>query len=122
MEKHPIESLMGVSMDNIKDMVDVNTVIGKPIATSGGYQLIPVSKVTMGYLSGGGEYGEIKILKEDENYPFAGGSGAVVSLKPAGFILDTGSDCRFIHVGDAPLDNLIDKVSELMGKFVNKND
>ena len=77
-----VEEMVETSLHNLNELVDVNTVIGKPIATSGGYQLIPVSKVTMGYLSGGGEYGEIKILKEDENYPFAGGSGAVVSLNP----------------------------------------
>lgn len=117
-----VEEMVETSLNNLNELVDVNTVVGKPILTASGYQLIPVSKVTMGYLSGGGEYGEVKILKEDENYPFAGGSGAVVSLKPAGFILDTGNDCRFIHVGDAPIDNLIDKASELVGKFVGKNE
>ena len=117
-----VEEMVETYLNNLNELVDVNTVVGKPILTASGYQLIPVSKVTMGYLSGGGEYGEVKILKEDENYPFAGGSGAVVSLKPAGFILDTGNDCRFIHVGDAPIDNLIDKASELVGKFVGKNE
>ena len=117
-----VEEMVETSLNNLNELVDVNTVVCKPILTASGYQLIPVSKVTMGYLSGGGEYGEVKILKEDENYPFAGGSGAVVSLKPAGFILDTGNDCRFIHVGDAPIDNLIDKASELVGKFVGKNE
>ena len=117
-----VEEMVETSLNNLNEVVDVNTVVGKPILTASGYQLMPVSKVTMGYLSGGGEYGEVKILKEDENYPFAGGSGAVVSLKPAGFILDTGNDCRFIHVGDAPIDNLIDKASELVGKFVGKNE
>lgn len=117
-----VEEMVESSMHNLNELVDVNTVIGKPIVTASGFQLIPISKVTMGYLSGGGEYGEVKVLKEDENYPFAGGSGAVVSLKPAGFILDTGKDCRFIHVGEEPIDNLIDKASEFMGKFIAKNE
>ena len=49
MEKHPIESLMGVSMDNIKDMVDVNTVIGDPVQTQDGSTIIPISRVAFGF-------------------------------------------------------------------------
>ena len=56
MEKHPIESLMGVSMDNIKDMVDVNTVIGDPVQTQDGSTIIPISRVAFGFVAGGGEY------------------------------------------------------------------
>ena len=56
MEKHPIESLMGVSMDNIKDMVDVNTVIGDPVQTQDGSTIIPISRVAFGFVTGGGEY------------------------------------------------------------------
>ena len=55
MEKHPIESLMGVSMDNIKDMVDVNTVIGDPVQTQDGSTIIPISRVAFGFVAGGGE-------------------------------------------------------------------
>lgn len=116
-----VEEMVETSLNNLNELVDVNSVIGKPIITANGFQLIPVSKVTMGYLSGGGEYGEVKIFKDNENYPFAGGSGAVVSLKPIGFILDSKSECKFIHVGDAPIDNLVDKASEFIDKFINKN-
>lgn len=52
MEKHPIESLMGVSMDNIKDMVDVNTVIGDPVQTQDGSTIIPISRVAFGFVAG----------------------------------------------------------------------
>ena len=84
--------------------------------------MIPFTKVTMGYLSGGSDIGETKVIKADETVPFAGGSGAVVSLKPAGFILDDGNGCRYIHAGDDPVDNLIDKTSELLKSFQKKND
>ena len=109
-------------MLNLNEMVDANTVIGTPIITASGYQVIPVSKVTMGYLSGGSDIGETKVVKDNETVPFAGGSGAVVSLKPAGFILDDGNGCRYIHAGDDPVDNLIDKTSELLKSFQRKND
>lgn len=116
-----VEEMVETSLQNLNELVNANSVVGKPIITGNGFKLIPISKVTMGYLSGGGEYGEVKVLNDIENYPFAGGSGAVVSLKPTGFILDTGNDCKFIHVGDAPIDNLVDKASEFMDKFINKN-
>lgn len=112
-----VNELVERSMEDLSALADVTTVVGSPILTASGYQVIPVSKVTLGYLSGGGDLGEAKVIKEGENAPFAGGSGAIVSLKPAGFILDDGNGCRFVHAGGDPLDNLIDKASELLKKF-----
>lgn len=117
-----VGNLVSRSVENLSELIDVNSVIGRPIVTAGGFQLIPVSKVTVGYLTGGGEYGDLKVIKEDETAPFAGGSGAVVSMKPAGFILDDGKTCSYIHAGDEPLDNLIDKASELISSMTAKHD
>ena len=83
---HPIGQLMQTTLENIKDMVDVNTVIGEPIPTSGGATIIPVSKVSFGFLSGGGEYDAAK-QPANMNLPFAGGSGAGVSVQPVGFLV-----------------------------------
>lgn len=116
-----VGDLVRASVEDLSRLVDVNTVVGKPIVTAAGFQLIPVSKVTFGYLAGGGEFGETKVIKEDETAPFAGGNGAVVSIKPAGFILDDGKNCTYIHAGDDPLDNLIDKTSGLISKFTGQN-
>lgn len=84
--EHPIGSLMQTTLENIKDMVDVNTVIGEPIPAAGGATIIPVSKVSFGFLSGGGEYDSAK-LPANMNLPFAGGSGAGVSVQPVGFLV-----------------------------------
>lgn len=108
-----VNELIGRSLGSLNDIVNVNTVIGTPIVTASGYQVIPVSKVTLGYLGGGSDLGDVKVVKEDESIPFAGGSGAVVSMKPAGFIFDDGKSCRYIHAGDDPIDNLIDKLTKL---------
>lgn len=81
----PIGSLMQTTLENIKDMVDVNTVIGEPIPTATGSTVIPVSKVTFGFVAGGGEY-ELNKLPEAQT-PFAGGSGAGVSVQPVGFLV-----------------------------------
>ena len=121
-ERKRVGELVEQSINNLNDLVDVNTVIGKPIVTASGFQIIPVTKVTMGYLSGGGEFGETKVLKEDETSPFAGGSGAVVSLKPAGFVLAAGKSLQFVHAGEEPIDNLIDKASDLIRNLAAKNE
>ncbi len=91
--EHPIGNMMQTTMENIKDMVDVNTVIGEPVSTAEGMTVIPVSKVSFGFVAGGGEYGQ-----DDKNkvhppqgfegkMPFAGGSGAGVSVQPVGFLV-----------------------------------
>ncbi len=121
-KKKKIDSIMEKTAEQLTGLVDVNTVIGKPIFSASGAQIIPFTKVTMGYLSGGGEYGEAKAIKEDECYPFAGGAGTVVNIKPAGFLIDDGNGCRIVKVTDDPLDGLIEKASELIGKFAGKGE
>ncbi len=111
-----VNELVGQSMQELSALADITAVVGTPIKTASGYQVIPVSRVTLGYVSGGSDIGETKVIKEGDVAPFAGGSGAVVSLRPAGFILDDGNGCRFLHAGGDPLDNLIDKAAELLKK------
>ena len=96
-----VNNLIDISMDNLNRLADVNMV---------------------GYLSGGSDLGETKVIKKDETMPFAGGSGAVVTMKPAGFLIDDGKGCRYIHAGDDPVDNLIDKASDLIQGFQKKYD
>ncbi len=116
-----IDNLIDASVVTLNDLADVDTVIGKPIVTASGFQVIPFSKVTMGCLSGGGEYGDVKVVKETDFMPFAGGSGSVVSMKPMGFIIDDGKTCRLIRVTDQPIDNLIEKASEIVQNITAKN-
>ena len=75
-EKHPIEEIMGVSMDKIREMVDINTIIGEPISSPDGTIIIPVSKVSFGFVSGGSD------LPSQAADKFAGGAGAGVTVKP----------------------------------------
>lgn len=78
-----ISSVMQTALENIKDMIDVNTVIGEAVIAGNGNTVIPVSKVSFGFLAGGGEYGKAP----DPTQPFAGGTGAGVSLQPVGFLV-----------------------------------
>ncbi|MBQ5929310.1 MAG: sporulation protein YtfJ [Clostridia bacterium] len=115
-----INGLIDSSMEKLENIADVNTIIGKPIITASGFQIIPFSKVTLGNLSGGGEYGDVKVVKETDAFPFAGGSGAVISMKPMGFIVDDGKACRIMRITDEPLDNLIERAGEIFRDVMAK--
>ena len=117
-----INELIDSSLENLDTLADVNTVIGKPIVTASGFQVIPFSKVTMGNLSGGGEYGDVKIVKETDSLPFAGGSGAVISMKPMGFLIDDGKGCHILRVTEEPLDNIIERAGELIRDMLAKKE
>ena len=95
--EHPIGKLMQTTLENIKDMVDVNTVIGDPIAAPAGVTVIPFSKVSFGFATGGGDYdGKKEDSLARENLPFAGGSGAGVSVQPVGFLVITLDGVRLL--------------------------
>lgn len=113
-----IEKLTDSATLTVSSLADVDTVIGKPITTASGFQIIPFSKVTLGSLSGGGEYGETTSIS---GQPFAGGNGAVVSMKPMGFLLDDGKTCRMLRVSEEPLDNLIEHASDLIQSLTAKH-
>lgn len=115
-----INNLTETSMRNLSGLTDVNTIIGKPILTASGFQIIPFSKVTVGNLSGGGEYGDVKVIKEIDSMPFAGGSGVIVSMKPLGFLVDDGKSCSIMRITEEPLDNLIQRASEIVKDLTAK--
>lgn len=109
-----INNLINSTTQSFQDFIDVNSVVGTPIYTASGFQVIPFSKIITANLSGGGEYGQIKVIREINGLPFAGGAGGVVSLKPMGFLVDDGKSCQLIRVSEEPLDNLIEQVSEIV--------
>ena len=115
---HPIENMMKSSMEQIREMVDVNTIIGDPVHTPDGAVILPVSKVSFGFVSGGGEYGKGGSVRESskdltEN-PFAGGSGAGISLHPVGFVVVSGESVRLLPIEtNSPFDHLSEIVPQV---------
>lgn len=110
MSDHPIENLMKTAMESIREMVDVNTVVGDPVETPDGSIIIPISRVSTGFASGGGEF-ETPGGSKSENtaFPFAGGSGAGVSVRPVGFLVSSGKEVRLLPVeGNVIFDHLIE--------------
>ena len=98
----------------IEKIVDANTVVGQSIITASGAQVIPLTSITVVNIGGGGEYGDIKTFKEAEGFKLAGGNGSVITLKPRGFLVDDGKDCRLLKMEEEPVNALIEKAGELV--------
>ncbi|MDQ0149171.1 GerW family sporulation protein [Eubacterium multiforme] len=115
--EHPIENLMKSTMESIRDMVDVNTIIGDAVETRDGTYIIPISKVSFGFASGGSEFdSENKLSKDPENaYPFGGGSGAGVSVKPVAFLVVRENSVRLLPVEqNSTYDRIVDTVPQII--------
>ena len=116
-ETNKIKDLMSSSMNDLSDMTDVNAVVGKPIYTPDGTTVIPICKVTMGFMTGGGEYGEVRQLKNDKDSPFAGGSGALISMKPVGFLTSNNDGVRLISTDRDVYTKLFETAEEFFEKI-----
>ncbi|BCJ85795.1 GerW family sporulation protein [Effusibacillus dendaii] len=84
MADHPIQGLMQTAMENIKQMIDVNTIIGDAVETPDGSVILPISKVGFGFAAGGSEF---EMDSQDSGLPFGGGAGGGVSITPVGFLV-----------------------------------
>ena len=113
MEKHPIESLMNTAMSNLKEMIDVNTVVGEPIDAGNGTTIIPVSKVTYGFASGGSDFPS-KTNKEI----FGGGGGAGVTITPVAFLVINDGEVTLKHI--TAYDNAAERVVNLVPEMFDK--
>lgn len=114
---HPIENIMHTSMEQIKGMVDVNTVIGDPVVTANQTMILPVSKVSLGFVVGGGEYGNMSTAKKaaDEahggGYPFAGASAVGMSITPLAFLTVEEGNVRVLPANQKCVtDRLVDMI------------
>lgn len=117
MDKHPIEGIMTTTMESIRDMIDVNTVVGEPIATADGSTVIPISRVSFGFVAGGAEYRYKETAKPPEDagrpFPFAGGTGAGVTVQPLGFLVTGPDSVRMLPAQCVqPLDRLIELIPQ----------
>ncbi|WP_096189730.1 GerW family sporulation protein [Evansella halocellulosilytica] len=124
MSDHPIQGLMKTAMENLKEMVDVNTIIGDPVETPDGSVILPVSKVGFGFAAGGSEF----VLKHTTNHsssnsnekkhPFGGGSGGGVSITPIAFLVVGTHGVKMIHLDQQA--HFYEKLMELTPQVVDK--
>ncbi len=119
--KTPVSDLLGISIEKIKEMADVNAIIGEPIKLPDGTTIIPVSKVSYGFASGGSDLPS----KYDKDL-FGGGAGAGVSIKPEGFLVispDGAAKMVSMEGSSDPISSAIEKapmVIEKISGFINK--
>ena len=114
MERHPIGDLTEVTLSKIKEMVDVNTIVGQPIITADGTTLIPVSKVTFGFGSGGSD-----IPFKNIGSGFGGGNGAGVKIDPVGFLTISDGVVKMLNI-TAPANTTVDRLVELIPDVIEK--
>ena len=126
MEKHPIEGLMTTTMENIRDMIDENTIVGEAITTADGCTIIPISRVSFGFVAGGSEYspqpgrGRGDFTASQKEYPFAGGTGAGVTVQPVGFIVTGQDQVRLLPAQPyAPVDRIIELMPQALCEIKN---
>lgn len=102
MEEHPIQGLMTTAMENLKDMVEVNTIIGDPVSSPDGSVIIPVSKVGFGFAAGGSEFNSTSNQEQSDSgeatLPFGGGSGGGVSITPVAFLIVSDQGIKMVHL------------------------
>jgi len=93
-----IENLIENTMKNLSGMIEANTIVGEPIVSPDGTILIPISKVSVGYVVGGGEFSNLPKRKKIEDYPLAGGSGGGMTITPVGFLVENHNEVEFINI------------------------
>lgn len=112
--KKPIENVLEETLRNLRAIIDVDCIVGQTI-TGDGISIIPISKVSLGFVSGGGEYENKKNKRQKLYYPFAGGSGGGCNLTPIGFLILKSGTVEFVKVTH---ENNFEKMIDLVDGFL----
>ncbi|SFB25117.1 sporulation protein YtfJ [Lentibacillus halodurans] len=122
MDEHPIQGLMTTAMENLKDMTEVNTIIGDPVESPDGSVIIPVSKLGFGFAAGGSEFngnsGSSGESGGSDSLPFGGGSGGGVSVTPVAFLIVNPKGIKMIHLDEST--HIYEKMMDYAPKAVEK--
>ncbi len=112
----PISELLGVSMEKLREMTDVDSIIGDPIKIDDGTTVIPISKVSYGFASGGSD-----LPSKSGKDLFGGGAGAGVSIKPEGFLVVSNGNAKMVSMNTAsdPISSALNTVPEVIDKVAD---
>ncbi len=125
MKEQSASGILGTSIEKIKDLVDVSTIIGEPIRISDTLQVIPVSKVTYGFASGGTDF-----PSKNNQELFGGGGGAGITISPVAFLVVNNGNVtvRYINAAEGSVErvigmvpDIVDKATEVIGQLTNKD-
>ena len=112
-----LDNVISTQIDKLSDVMSANLVIGNKITTDDNTTIVPVTKVTVGYVNGGGEYGEVKLFSKEK--PFLGGGGAIINMSPNGFLVVNNGNVNFIKVADDFIEGVFNKTTEFVEKTIN---
>ena len=112
---HPINEVLQTTMNKIRAMVDANTVVGQPITTQDGVTLVPVSKLSFGFATGGSDFGKTQNVAKN----FGGGAGAGVNVIPVAFLIVKDGNVKILPVAPPPEDN-VSRVVEMVPEMFDK--
>ena len=113
--KKPVENVLEQTLKNLKSIIDIDCIVGETIKHES-TTIIPISKISVGFVSGGGEY-DYKKKKNNYNYPFAGGSGGGCNLTPIGFLVINEGKTQFIKIN---AENNFEKIIDIVDNFIKK--
>ena len=118
--KEEIKNVINETLKNFSYLTDANTVVGTPVCTGNGSTVIPITKMTVAFLSGGGQYGEVKLFQPNKNYPSSTASGGVASVKPCGFLVEKEGSVSFLNCPDNVFDKALNFVDKVIGELNEK--
>ena len=120
-QNRKIESLIDVSMENLRSMIDVNCVVGNPITMPNNTTIIPISKVSIGFVAGGGEYNDLNAKRNSADFPMAGGTGGGFTVVPIGFFVLENNKYKIIHADkSSAYFDLIKNAGEVLKKLTER--
>lgn len=120
-KNHKIESLVDVSLEKVRALIDVNCVVGNAITMPDDSVIIPISKVSVGFVAGGGEYNDLNSKRNSADFPMAGGTGGGFTVSPIGFFVVNNNKFKLIHAdrSTAYLD-LVKNATEVIKTMLEK--
>ncbi len=118
MDKNPIGELMQATMENVKNILKVDTVVGDPIFTPDGITLVPISRISVGFGGGGVEFGA---KTQGADKPYGGGNATGVKIDPIGFLVIKDGSVRMVNV-TPPANNTVDRIIDLVPQVMDKVD
>lgn len=119
-----LDDLIKISLDRVKTLMETNTIVGEPLRVDEMTSIIPISKVSVGFVVGGGEYSDKSNRRVANHFPMAGGSGCGMSVSPVGFIVIRENGAEFINVENKTMyQTLLNLANKLIDKInTNKNE
>lgn len=118
-----IDELIKISLDRVKMLMETNTIVGEPLTLPNNTSIIPISKASVGFVVGGGEYSDKSTRRVANHFPMAGGSGCGMSVTPVGFLVISENEVKFVDVENKTLyQTLVNLANKIISKIQSQKD